>query len=565
MAYRLRVRIGGRERRLALPEGDATLGSSAECALRIQHPTVSRRHARVTVDHDGCRIADLGSSNGTRLDGRSVRGEVSLPVGALLELGSVQAVLEEVSAADLEAGVELSTPPPPAVASGTHPAASTIGPASFETFVAGELPRLVERVARGERPEVVAQAVGAALHGTLPCRRVAVLRQGDAAGAGVLFEGLRGDGDQAVTPVTADAGDGWSLVLELTSAGSALRHSPLAEVGAGLIRAARRAAGSPMSSSPPPPPAPAPPDPPSLVPEVREIYERAARVAASGVSVLILGESGTGKELLARYVHAASDRADRPLVALNCAALPRDLLEAELFGVERGVATGVDARAGVFEAAHGGTLFLDEIGDMAPETQARILRVLEARQVHRVGGHAAHPADVRIIAATNRRLEALLDDGRFRRDLYHRIADWVVELPPLRRRRADVPNLAAHFLARAAAERGVRPAGISRAAVDALTAYPWPGNVRELEKEIGRAALFLDDDQLLDTTDLRPAIAEAAATPPDDTLRSVRERAERDHIRRILAECGGSVPDAAERLGVGVSTLYARMKALGLG
>jgi transcriptional regulator with PAS, ATPase and Fis domain len=301
-----------------------------------------------------------------------------------------------------------------------------------------------------------------------------------------------------------------------------------------------------------------------VVPEVREVYARAARVAASRVSVLIRGESGTGKELLARYLHAASDRADAPLVTLNCAALPRDLLEAELFGVERGVATGVEARAGRFEAAHGGTLFLDEIGDMALETQARILRVLAEGEVYRVGGHQARPAQVRVISATNRDLDAMLADGRFRRDLYHRIADWVVDLPPLRARRADIPNLAAHFLAHAAAERGVHAAGISRAAITALEAHDWPGNVRQLEKEIGRAALFLEDGELLEASQLQPEINAAVGERGGDTLKSVLERTEKAHVASVLAACSGDVPAAAERLGIGVSTLYRRLKALGI-
>ncbi len=296
---------------------------------------------------------------------------------------------------------------------------------------------------------------------------------------------------------------------------------------------------------------------------MREIYEQAARIAPSRVSVLISGESGTGKELLARYLHAASDRAEKPLVTLNCAALPRDLLESELFGVERGVATGVDARAGKFESAHGGTLFLDEIGDMAPETQARILSVLAEGEVYRIGGHTAQPADVRVISATNRDLTAMLDEGGFRTDLYHRISDWVVELPPLRKRRADIPNLAAHFLGRTCAERGVRAAGISRAALAALGAYDWPGNVRQLEKEMGRAALFIEDGALLESSMLQTAITEGAVgTEGEDDLKTVLECAEKEHIEHVLDESGGDVPRRPNALGIGVSTLYRRMKAL---
>jgi formate hydrogenlyase transcriptional activator len=201
---------------------------------------------------------------------------------------------------------------------------------------------------------------------------------------------------------------------------------------------------------------------------------------------------------------------------------------------------------------------------MALETQAKILRVLQEREVYRVGGRSSRAADVRVLAATNCDLEAMLAEGRFRSDLYHRIADWVVELPPLRRRRADIPNLAAHFLTRACEGRGVRPAGISRSALEALIRFEWPGNVRQLEREMGRAALFLEDGELLDSSRLQPSILGAEPVAEPDDLKAVLEQAERTHIRRILDATGGAVADAAVRLGIGQSTLYRRMKALGI-
>jgi transcriptional regulator with PAS, ATPase and Fis domain len=227
------------------------------------------------------------------------------------------------------------------------------------------------------------------------------------------------------------------------------------------------------------------------------------------------------------------------------------------------VATGVDARAGKFELAHGGTLFLDEIGDMALETQARILRVLQEREVYRIGGQAPRKAAVRVVAATNRDVPRLLEEGRFREDLYYRVATWLAEMPPLRQRRADIPNLAAHFLARECARRGVRARGISKAALLALQAHPWPGNVRQLENEMARAALFLGDGDLLDTARLGPAFREPAPAT-GGRLEDVLERAERDAIARALQEQGHDVTAAAAALGLGRSTLYRRMKALGL-
>jgi DNA-binding NtrC family response regulator len=436
-----------------------------------------------------------------------------------------------------------------------------VGATVLEAFSLGHLPDLVERLVRGEPRDDVARAVGAALLQTLPCRRVELVEVG-AGTEGVVFSGER-ECSEPTTEVTVSAGNDLSLRVAFAGAAIATAFQPLLRAAAALIGAAGRSSSAGLDTRPRPADPPRPPDPPTLVAAVRDIYRQAERVAPSRVSVLIRGESGTGKELLARFLHAASDRADRQLVTLNCAALPRDLLESELFGVERGVATGVDARAGKFEAAHGGTLFLDEIGDMAPETQARILRVLAEGEVYRIGGHEARPADVRVISATNRDLTAMLAEGGFRSDLYHRIADWVVEVPPLRERRPDIPNLAGHFLARACAGRGVRAAGISRAAVAALTAYSWPGNVRQLEKEMGRAALFLDDGELLETTLLQPDIREATADGNGgDELREVLERAERSHIERVLADCSGDVSAAAKRLGIGVSTLYRRIKAL---
>ncbi len=564
MSYRLVVRLGDRTLRFPLTQGEYDLGSSSDCAIRISHPTVSRRHASVVVDDQGVHLTDLGSSNGTRVGNTKIKVQIPVEPGLPIRFGSVDARIEVVGEDDLAAGIAIegsAAEPEMRVAVIDDPP-STIGPTVLEAFSLGHLPDLVERIARGEPRDEVARAVGAALLRTLPCRRVEIL-QPTGGESGVLFAGERECTD-ATTEVTVSAGDGIELKVAFAGAAMANAFQPLLRAAAALVSAAgpREKAQSREKRGERQPPRP--PDPPSLVPAMREIYDQAARIAPSRVSVLIRGDSGTGKELLARYLHAASDRADEPLVTLNCAALPRDLLESELFGVERGVATGVDARAGKFESAHGGTLFLDEIGDMAPETQARILRVLAEGEVYRIGGHKAHPADVRVISATNRDLTAMLDDGGFRVDLYHRISDWVVELPSLRNRRADIPNLAAHFLARACAERGVQAAGISRAALAALVAHDWPGNVRQLEKEMGRAALFIEDGELLESSRLQPGIAAGVSVENGDDLKKTLEQAERAHIERVLAECGGDVAIAADRMEIGVSTLYRRMKALSI-
>jgi transcriptional regulator with PAS, ATPase and Fis domain len=298
-------------------------------------------------------------------------------------------------------------------------------------------------------------------------------------------------------------------------------------------------------------------------PAERKVYRAAARVAAGDVTDQLLGESGTGQEVLARYLHPASRRADGPLVALTRAALPRDPVEAELVGLEERVATGVASRPGKFEAADGGTHFLDEIGDMAPETQAKILRTLQEGEVYRLDGDRPRPARVRTLSATNRDLDAMIEAGSFRNDLYHRIADWRVTLPPLRHRRQDIPNLAACFLAEEAERRGLAVTGITRAALDRLTDHRWPGNVRQLQREMARAVLFLENGQALESSHLDPAIREGDDEPAG-TLTETLARAERREIVRALEAHDGDVNAAATELGIGRSTMYRRMSELGI-
>jgi two-component system response regulator HydG len=346
---------------------------------------------------------------------------------------------------------------------------------------------------------------------------------------------------------------------------------PLAEIVTRLVALEypRDDAGNSQLATDPTAPVPLP-EPTTVDPTLRRIYEEARRVARGDVGILISGESGTGKELLAKFIHASSRRADSRLVALNCAALPQDLLEAELFGIERGVATGVEARTGRFEQAHGGTLFLDEIGDMAPATQAKILRVLQEGEVYRLGSNSPRPAHVRVIAATNRDLVKMVEQGSFRLDLYHRVADCRFTLPPLRERLADLPNLAAHFLVRSAQEQNVQVRGVSKAALEALMRFSWPGNVRQLEREMARAALFLESGELLQTRHLHDELAQGSArgstaSPGGSTARSLKDRLEsyeRGVVTETLLRHDGNVRSAAEELGIGRTTLYRRIQEL---
>ncbi|MCW5558639.1 MAG: sigma-54-dependent Fis family transcriptional regulator, partial [Verrucomicrobiae bacterium] len=247
---------------------------------------------------------------------------------------------------------------------------------------------------------------------------------------------------------------------------------------------------------------------------MQEVLRLIDRVAPTDRSVLIQGESGTGKELVARALHYNSRRASAPFIPLNCSALPENLLESELFGHRKGAFTGAVAdKQGLFQEADGGTLFLDEIGTMPAQLQSRLLRVLQDKDVRRVGDNSSAAVDVRVIAATNEILEDLVKDGRFREDLYYRLNVVPIALPPLRERRDDIPMLVAHFLKDRVHLRTGQPFRVTRRAMAALTAYPWPGNVRELANSIERASI-LADSALIRVADL-PASVQAAA-PPDD-------------------------------------------------
>jgi len=295
-------------------------------------------------------------------------------------------------------------------------------------------------------------------------------------------------------------------------------------------------------------------------PAARRVLDIVGRVAPSKTSVLITGESGTGKELVARMIHARSDRAEKPFVAINCAALPETLLESELFGIERGVATGVEARSGRFETANGGTLFLDEVGDMPLALQAKLLRVLQEREIERVGGRKRIPIDVRVLAATNARLPEKITRGEFREDLYYRLRVIEIALPPLRERREDIPRLARHFLERFAAREGRQVSTIDREAFAALLGHDYAGNIRELENLLeGAASLCRDGVIRLEDLQWLPSRApgrfEASSEPEGTGMPNLRALEER-HIRRVLKLAGGNKSRAARLLGISRRTLY---------
>jgi two-component system nitrogen regulation response regulator GlnG len=321
---------------------------------------------------------------------------------------------------------------------------------------------------------------------------------------------------------------------------------------------------------------------------MQALYKVLGKVAPSDVTVLIIGESGTGKELVARAIHFNSPRLGKPFIALNCAAIPRELLESELFGHEKGSFTGaVDRKIGRFEQANGGTLFLDEIGDMPLELQAKLLRVLQEREITRTGGTQTIRVDVRIIAATNQNLKKKVQEREFREDLYYRLNVVPVELPPLRQRGEDLPALIDYFLGRAREEYQTNARGLTTEALRLLQGYDWPGNVRELEHALQRAALLSPDALLgpedfpelrndqpngsnetslesLITTKLQGSLGQIDIQEMNNLYEMVLFQMERPLINLVLDKTRGNQVKAAEVLGINRNTLRKKIQILGI-
>ncbi|MCB1626348.1 MAG: sigma 54-interacting transcriptional regulator [Xanthomonadales bacterium] len=543
------------DRRHRLGVGRHQLGTHQDCDVALQDPTVSRRHLQLEFDGERIWLQDLGSLNGTWVDGRRIdRMELSAEQTEI-RLGEVPVRIEALGGAEVRLAVAGDAATGESVVPSIQPPAATWAQGGVARFSLRHLPGLLDRLRGQVDPVAYAQALLGALH---------------EGGNDLAYSVLHDRAVMASVGQTSGSSgrhwrqSAWSLqvvgeeaelqqqapLLEIASRLLALLDPP-AEADTAATRGPRRDVGLPS--------------PQTQNAELAGLYAQAKVVADSQIGVLIRGETGTGKELFARYLHAQAGD-ERPWIALNCAALPEDLLEAELFGIDKGIATGVSERAGCFEQADGGTLFLDEVGDMAASTQAKILRVLQEKQVLRVGSQRARPARVRLIAATHCDLDAMVESGQFRRDLYHRLADWTVELPALRQRREDVANLAAHFLSAEMRRLGKRFGGLSEAAVARLQGYGWPGNVRELEREMLRCALFLQSGEALLTGHLQPRFRQPSLPDEtaDDSLKGQLLQAERKIISTALAQCDGDVKVAAERLDCGSSTLYRRIDLLGL-
>jgi DNA-binding NtrC family response regulator len=600
-AFRLTGPIGGVDRSFPLPRTTAALsvGSDPLSQILVDDPGVSRHHAVLQVAADDrILVVDQGSKNGTFVNGKRVR-HAELVAGDRLAFGPVELAVEAIPADDAILAVEVPASAAPETASGatTH----SQHKAELDSLYADWLARV----------HAFLRELRASPHGSLGSA-LARLRQELALTALALVEVADGE-DPAVLASAGEVDPG--LVAELVAARG--RHAPagrrsdfvLADDATGFFVAApgrirglvargcfpgRRwselllapvfelcAARLEGSAGPlPGPPRGAAPRELVLPPDhvrgvsaaATELYRQLGPLTEGDLPVLVVGETGVGKEHAVLILHLSSARRDAPLVAINCAAIPAELLESELFGIGDRVATGVAARRGKFLEAEGGTLFLDEIGEMPQALQTKLLRVLQERAIHPLGRPSV-PIDLRVIAATNADVEAEMAAGRFRRDLYYRLAGFVLRIPPLRERRDDVPLLVESFVRRFSAELGKPIRGLTLRALRALTAHHWPGNVRELEHVIRRLTHLCPTGQAIDSGMLPEAIrANLETTSPEETLPADLAAApeldlatlERRAIEEALRRTGGHQLRAAELLGITRHALRRRLLRHGL-
>ena len=521
------------------PAGEITIGRGAGVQVPLADPLASRRHARLKVSADALEIEDLGSANGTRLRDAPLRAgaPVRLLPGEAVVIGATTLMVQPNR--------------PAAVARRLLPHAELEGRIDWEcaraeaTGTPFSVVRLSVRPRDDEDGARVAAACAAAL------RAIDVVGEYGPHEYEVLLPGLE---------AAAAAAVGRRLAAGLTGAGVAVASYPAdgRHAGALVARACARLRGDDDAADDDR-------DAPGALDEaMRRVYALAERAAAGTINVLILGETGAGKEVLARRIHRLSPRAGRPFVCVNCAALSEALLESELFGHERGAFTGAaQAKPGLLETAPGGTVFLDEVGELPAALQAKLLRVIETKEIVRVGSVRPRPIDVRFVAATNRDLEAEVAAGGFRRDLYFRLNGMTLTVPPLRERPGELRALCASFIADLAPSRRPRPA-LTPEALRLLERYAWPGNVRELRNVIERALLLapgreITEEHLPVGTLTAPVLP--APAPPVEEAGAGGERA---RILEALAACAGNQSRAARRLGISRKVLIARLDEYGV-
>ena len=535
-----------------LEAGEYTLGRARHCEIALGVSGLSREHLSLEVLPDGgVVLTDAGSTNGTRIDGRLI-GRSATSGDFVLDLGAAVVRFRALDPALADLAYRTDQPPVAAPDSNSAPDPATT------VLSLGRSLREAYKEAGPALPDP-ARLIQPALAAWCDCLRATAIALRDRDGRIVAYHG---PASRALTEVWSN--EHFSLALEGDSAtqqiagdilGSFLDWLPPAS--SPVVKAEARAPSEYF---------------PGVWPS-DETFQRQlvalARVAGSAVSILLLGETGTGKDLLAKWIHACSPRSDGPFIAINCAALPQDLLEAELFGIEAGAATGVSARPGVFERAHGGTLFLDELGEMPADTQVRLLRVIEDGSLYRIGGSELRQVDIRLVSATNRDLEAAIDQRDFRLDLFHRLAAFETRVPALRERQDDIAGLAIYFFNAALSASGQRSPGMTRQALIALQQWRWPGNIRELRQAVSSATALLHPGEALDQSHLPQRLAglkiDPATVDANNKIRTLADAVSAAEAQAIGAaiQASDGVPEKAwTQLGIGKTTFYKKLKEL---
>jgi DNA-binding NtrC family response regulator len=563
----------------------ATIGNSAENDIVLPFRGISGRHALLTRTGSGLLLSDAGSKNGIVANGAVVQSLV-LSTGTIVQMGAALITVEEADTAELK--IAFATGGDGAPARRTPHTDTLLGRGTESDALA-----LIARIERSGAARDEAQAIVAEARRILRASSVALrdVRHGEGAVAALAGPALPGDVVEASTRFLAASprpdddvrrvADGTALmsgkargdrasVLIAYFAGAPRAIEPwerslFAYLAAKLLslRSAEAKAGA----------APQPARRDEIVaesPQLRALLDAVASVARSERPILIQGETGTGKELIARLLHETGPYANGKLLAVSCAEIPKDLLESELFGVERGVATGVEARAGLFAAADGGSLFLDEIGELPQSMQASLLRILERREVRAVGARAARPVRLRVILATRRGVTGgdPASSAAVRDDLFYRCLPLFI--PPLRERPDDIVPLALHFISRVCAEAGLRRVAISEKAIDLLLRHDWPGNVRELEHAVEEAVLRFGRGGILQSNHFAAILRTPAQQPsapiptPPPPLHEERARIDRDRIQRALRDTRGNKAAAARLLGLSRNGLLKMIERLGI-
>jgi DNA-binding NtrC family response regulator len=589
-----------------LNEGSLTIGALDDNDIVVSVRGVSRNHARLIVGPEEVVLEDLNSKNGSFVNGRRTSRSTLIP-GDTLDFGSASMQFRQVDPDDVEVAIEMERRRIPRAIvrnSGddthTEHLRGSDQPTNWIQLI-GRYAAVVgglEEPGLGDGLELVSSELGCSglcafswsgdedplVRGSFG--RIfpffddpeVHLFLADAKKIGnresVLISHVRKEAPKLAWAIAAEPGeDLWGLVVNHDfSHLSSLR--PLLESLLQVTVAASRDCLSTARSNG------AAPDIELTIPEGHivgrseaflKVYEQLKQLLQGDIPVLICGETGVGKEHVARLLHDSSARAEHPFVAVNCAAIPEELLESELFGIRSGVATGVTERKGRFEQARGGTIVLDEIGEMPLSLQAKLLRVVQEMEVHPLGANLPVPIDVRIVSMSNAALQELVKEGKFRRDLYYRIAGFTLEVPPLRDRSADIPLLVEHFMRAVSSEIGKPIRGISVKALHLLEQAPWPGNVRELRHEIRRLVYLCGENQIIDSSMLSAALlvpdSEELDLSPSADLNLERHTAdlERRFITLALARAKNNRTQAAKLLGISRNGLAMKMERLGVG